>query len=172
MSKFGTTFAPKDKFYLPFQIISSKIPIGINYISGVSAQLKSAVIFAALNSFGNTNVIEKNKSRDHTEKMLSQNKKVIKIKMGNQIQIKGKDNLKSIKIKVGGDPSSAAFFCALALLKKNSSLKILNVGLNPRRIGFYQLLKKYGANIKFKNLKRNNNEVVGDIFVKYSKLNL
>ena len=170
MSKFGAAFKPKNKFYLPFQIISSKIPIGISYISGVSAQLKSAVIFAALNSYGNTSVLEKNKSRDHTEKMLSQNKKVIKIKNGNQIQIKGKNILKSIKIKVGGDPSSAAFFCALALVKKNSSLKILNVGLNPRRIGFYQLLKKHGANIKFKNLKRNNNEIVGDIYVKYSKL--
>ena len=56
-------------------------------------------------------------------------------------------------------PSSAAFFTALTLLTPNASLKIKHVGLNPRRIGFYNLLKKYGAKIKFKNIKKINHEM-------------
>ena len=69
-----------------------------------------------------------------------------------------------------GDPSSAAFFTALTLLKNNSYLKITNVGLNPTRIGFYSLLKKSGAKIKFVNKRKVNNEKVGDIIVKSSVL--
>ena len=80
MSKFGASFLPKYKFNFPIKLISSEMPVGIKYSAGVSAQLKSAVILAGLNSTGNTSIIEKNKSRDHTEKMLLQNKHAIKIK--------------------------------------------------------------------------------------------
>ena len=172
MSKFGATFTPKNQFYLPFKIISSELPLGVNYISGVSAQLKSAVILGGLNSFGTTKILENERSRDHTERMLLHNKKVINIndKEKKIIKINGKRSLKSLQIKVPGDPSSAAFLCALTILKKGSSIKIKGVGLNPTRIGFYKLLKKHGGNIKFKNLKTNNNELYGDIHVKYSKL--
>ena len=75
-----------------------------------------------------------------------------------------------IKINVPGDPSSAAFFTALTLINKNSKLKIKNVGLNPTRIGFYKILKKHGAKIRFTNIKKENNELRGDIFVESSKL--
>ena len=77
---------------------------------------------------------------------------------------------KSFKININGDPSSAAFFTALTLLNQDSSLIIKNVGLNPTRIGFYEILKKQRANIKFKNIKTENNEIKGDIIVKSSKL--
>ena len=172
LSKFGAFFLPKNKFNFPLKLISSKMPIGINYEAGVSAQLKSAVILAGLNSSGYTNVIEQRKSRDHTENMLLQNKQVMKIKNGKKklIKINGKKYLKPIKINVPNDPSSAAFFTALTLLKKKSSITIKNVGLNETRIGFYQLLKKHGAKIKFKNLKRENNEIKGNIIVRSSKL--
>ena len=70
MEMFGASFLPKNKFNFPLKIVSSKIPIGIEYKAGVSAQLKSAVIFAGLNSWGDTEIIEKEKSRDHTENML------------------------------------------------------------------------------------------------------
>ena len=69
-----------------------------------------------------------------------------------------------------GDTSSAAFITALTLLNRGSSIKIKNVGLNPTRIGFYEILKKRGANIKFKNLKKKNNEISGDILVSSSKI--
>ena len=148
------------------------MPVCINYKAGVSAQLKSAVMLAGLNSFGTTEIIEVKKSRDHTENMLIENSKAIRVKKSKQklIKIFGKENLNPINIVVPGDPSSAAFFTALTLLNENSKLKIRNVGLNPTRIGFYELLKKHGAKIKFKNIKNNNNEIYGDIHVQSSKI--
>ena len=172
MSEFGAYFLPKNKFYFPLKMISTKMPVGINYKAGVSAQLKSAVIFAALNSYGNTKIIELEKSRNHTENMLIKNKNVINIKNGKKklIKIPGKKYLSAIHVNVPGDPSSAAFFTALTLLNKKSSIKIKNVGLNPTRIGFYKLLKKQGAKINFVNIKKENNEVRGDIFIKSCKI--
>ena len=173
MSNFGATFYPKNKFTFPLKLFSSDIPIGINYNAGVSAQLKSAVILAGLNSYGSTKIFEISKSRDHTEKMLQKNTDVIKITKGKKkiIKVLGKKNLRPINIIVPGDPSSAAFFVALALLNKKTYLKIKNVGLNITRTGFYDLLKRSGAKIQFKNLKKQNNETVGDIIVKSSLIN-
>ena len=167
MSEYGAFFLPKNKYNFPLKIISAEMPVGISYKAGVSAQLKSAVIFAGLNSYGNTEIIEQKKSRDHTENMLLRNSKTIKVKHGRKklIKISGKKNLNPINIDVPGDPSSAAFFTALTLLNNNSSIKIKNVGLNSTRTGFYHLLKKQGAKIKFQNIKKENNEVRGNILV-------
>ncbi len=172
MSEFGAEFIPKNKFNFPLKLVSTEMPIGIKYKAGVSAQLKSAVILAGLNSYGTSEIVEEEKSRDHSENLLSQNKNVIKIKKGKKriITISGKKQLKPIKINIPGDPSSAAFFTALTLLNKNSFLEIKNVGLNPTRIGFYQLLKTHGANIKFFNIRKLNNETIGNIKIKSGKL--
>ena len=172
MSQFGAFFLPKKKFKFPLKMISSEMPIGINYEAGVSAQLKSAVIFAGLNSNGNTQITENLRSRDHTENILMQNKDILKIKNSNKrkILVIGKKYLKPINIKVPGDPSSAAFFVALTLLNKNSSIVIKDVGLNLTRTGFFKLLKKQGAKVKFKNLRKESNEYRGNIFVKSCKL--
>ncbi len=172
MTRFGVEFSPKNKFLFPLSISSSNYPIGISYKSGTSAQLKSAVILAGLNSYGETEIIESLKSRDHTENMLKKNINSIKIKNGKikKIKVFGKRSLKNFSINIPGDPSSAAFFTALTLLKKNSYLKIKNVGLNPTRVGFYSLLKKSGAKISFTNMRIINNEKVGDIIVKSSNL--
>ena len=153
-------------------MISSNFPIGINYKAGVSAQLKSAVILAGLNSNGTTTIEERISSRDHTENILMKNTQSIKIKKDGVkiIKIFGKNYIKKLNINISGDPSSAAFFTALALLNKNSFIRIKNVGLNPSRIGFYKILKKHNANIKFVNLKKENNEVSGDVIVKSSNL--
>jgi len=172
MSQFGAFFLPKEKNNFPLKLISSAMPIGINYQADVSAQLKSAVILAGLNSYGITEVFEKKKSRDHTENLLLNNKKVLKIrnKKKRKIEIFGRKYLNPLYINIGGDPSSAAFFTALTLLSKNSHLKIKNVGLNPTRIGFYNILKKQKAKIKFVNIKKRNNEICGDIIVKSCKI--
>ena len=172
MSEFGAEFYPKNKYHLPLKIKSTEMPVGINYTAGVSAQLKSAVILAGLNSYGETEIIEKNKSRDHTENILKKNSQAIKIFKGkeNIIKISGKKQIDSLRMFVPGDPSSSAFFTALTLMNKNSSLKIKNVCLNKTRIGFYELLKRHGAKIRFANIIRKNNEVVGDIFVKSGNL--
>ena len=165
-------FCQKKKINFPLKIISSEIPIGIVYNAGVSAQLKSAVILAGLNAYGNTTVIENDKSRDHTENMLIKNKESVKIEKGKKrvIKVFGKKFLNPIHVNVPGDPSSAAFFTALTLLNEKSSLEIKDVGLNKTRTGFYELLKKQGAKIKFKNIRRMDNEYRGNIFVKSCKL--
>ncbi len=79
MSKFGASFFPIRKNNFPLKLVSSPMPVGIRYRSGESAQLKSAVILAGLNANGNTEVIEEQRSRDHTEKMLLNNKHTVKI---------------------------------------------------------------------------------------------
>jgi 3-phosphoshikimate 1-carboxyvinyltransferase len=174
MSEFGATFLPPNKNNFPITLVSSEIPIGINYKAGVSAQLKSAAILAGLNANGVTNIIEEKQSRNHTENMLLKSSNVLRIKTNSkkqkQIKVFGKNYLNPLKINVSGDPSSAAFFTALTLLTPHSHLKIKHVGLNPRRIGFYNLLKKHGAKIKFKNLKKINHEEVGDIEIQSSNL--
>ena len=172
MSKFGAEFLPKNKFNFPLKLISTEMPVGIEHNAGVSAQLKSSVILAGLNSYGNTKIIEEEKSRDHTENLLLKNLETIKIKKGKKklITILGKKYLSSLNINIPGDPSSAAFFTALTIINKKSSLNIKKVGLNPTRIGFYELLKKHGAKIKFKNIKKNNNEIFGDIYVESHKI--
>ena len=134
MKKFGANFIPEKKSTFPLKLISSKMPIGISYNASVSAQLKSAVILAGLNSYGNTTIYETQKSRDHTENILINNSQAIKVsKTDNKkiISIFGKKYLNSLYIKIPNDPSSAAFFTALTLSNKNSSLVIKNVGLNP-----------------------------------------
>tara|TARA_B100001540_G_scaffold314889_1_gene340787 strand:- start:587 stop:1936 length:1350 start_codon:yes stop_codon:yes gene_type:complete len=172
MSEFGAEFLPKNKFNFPLKLISTEMPVCINYKAGVSAQLKSAVILAGLNAYGTTEIIEDKRSRDHTENMLIKNSEAIRINKGKKkiIKIFGKKFLNRMDINIPGDPSSAAFFTALTILNKNSSLKIKNVGLNPTRIGFYELLKKHGAKIHFNNKRKKNNEVVGDINIKSGKL--
>ena len=172
MSEFGAYFFPKNKIKFPLRLISTSMPIGINYKAGVSAQLKSAVILAGLNSYGTTEILEKERSRDHTENILQDNRAIIQITNSREKSIKvfGKKYLEPLKINVSGDPSAAAFFTALTLLNNKSSLKIKNVGLNPTRTGFFNILKKQGADIKMMNIKKENNEIKGDIFIKSSKI--
>ena len=176
MNKFGAEFYPRKKFNLPFKITSSAMPTSIFYKAGVSSQLKSAVILASANAFGQSTIIEnKNyESRDHTENILLKNSKILKIKKnknGNIIKISGKENMDCLNLSIFGDPSSAAFFTAITMLTPNCYLKIKNVGLNPKRTGFYRLMKMHGAKIIYKNVRKNNiNELVGDIHVKTSKL--
>ena len=172
MSKFGASFFPIRKNNFPLKLVSSPMPVGIRYRSGESAQLKSAVILAGLNANGNTEVIEEQRSRDHTEKMLLNNKHTVKIfnKKKKIIKISGKKFLSPINVEVPNDPSSAAFFTALTILNKKSTIQIKNVCLNPTRVGFYNLLKKHGAKIKFQKVRKKNNEVRGNILVRSCKI--
>ena len=171
MEEFGAEYFPKNKFHFPLTMVSSELPIGIKHIAGISSQIKSAVILAGLNAFGKTMVVEKTKSRDHTEKMLGHNS-AIKIKKGknNFIEIKGQEDLRPINISVPGDPSSASFYGALCLLSENSKIILRQVHINPTRIGFFNIIRKHKGKISFKNKKIQGNEIVADIHVKSSKL--
>ena len=121
MSKFGATFLPRNKNNFPLTLISSEIPIGIEYKAGVSAQLKSAAILAGLNANGVTNITEEKKSRNHTENMLLQSKNVLKIiknkKKQNHIKVFGKNYLNPLKINVGGGSKLCSFFYSFNIAK-------------------------------------------------------
>tara|TARA_Y100000590_G_scaffold469695_1_gene659134 strand:- start:137 stop:1480 length:1344 start_codon:yes stop_codon:yes gene_type:complete len=174
LSKIGCSFYPKNKTTLPLIIEGTDMPIAQthNEIIG-SAQVKSAILLAGLNTPGKTTIIEKKISRNHTENLLGSikaNIKVKKIKKGNLISLIGQKNLDGFKLEIPGDPSSAAPFIVLTLLTHGSKLLIKNINCNPSRIGFIKILKKMNANIKIKNLKKYSGEYVGDIYVKNSNL--
>ena len=175
LEKIGAFFYPKGKKTLPLTIEGTGMPLAQEFHETIgSAQTKSAIILAALNTPGVTTIVEKKASRNHTEnflKNISANIKVKKLKKGNLISLKGQKNIHAFKYKVSSDPSSAAFIIALALLIPGSKLTIHNVLCNPTRIGFIKILKeKMGAKIKIKNLTKISGELVGSIEVKNSKL--
>ena len=175
MEKFFASFHPKNKNYLPIQITgypdSAQSELMVNK---PSAQMVSACILAGMNSHGITTIKAPNLQRDHTELMLQYLRYPIKIKNKKNskiIKIRGKQFLKAEKkYVVPGDPSSAAFLIVLALLSKNSSLSLPNVLLNPKRIGFLNILKKMGGFIKIVNKKKQHGETVGTIQIKSSLL--
>jgi len=172
MERFGAEFLPKNKFHFPLTLISSEMPIGFKFNAGISSQIKSAVMLAGVNSYGNTLIVEKIKSRDHTEKMLRHNVRVIKIKKGKQnlIEIKGRERLAPINISIPGDPSSASFYAALCLLNKNSKIILKQVHINPTRIGFFNIIRKHKGKISLKNKKMQGNEMVADVHVQSSRI--
>ena len=172
LEKFGVNFYPKNRFKLPLYISGSDFlrPITYHEKKG-SAQCKSSVMLAALNTNGKT-VIKAKKSRDHTEILFKYLKIPIKIKnRRNQdlIEVHGKKNFKSFNYNIPSDISSSAFFIVLTLLSKKSSLVIKNVNINPSRTGLVSILNKMGAKIIFKNKKKYNGEKIADIFVKSAK---
>jgi len=172
LSKMGGRFyARKNGELAPITILGTKDISPIVYKTPVaSAQVKSAILLAALYAKGETQVIEPAKSRDHTERMLKYFGANITQK-DTTVVIQGlTNNLKGREFFVPGDISSASFFIVAALITKNSTLLIKNVGTNPTRTGILSVLKMMGADIKIINEKILNNEPVGDLLVKSSSL--
>ena len=175
MEKFFASFSPKNKEYLPIQLIGYGDAVQNDIsITKPSAQIISACILAGMNAHGLTSITAPNTARDHTERMLKYLKYPIQIKNHGKmktIKIMGKQFLSAEKnYIVPGDPSSAAFIIVLGALTKNSSVTLHNILLNEKRIGFLKVLKKMGANIQIKNKKIKFGESVGDIEVKSSML--
>lgn len=171
LSSMGASFVSEDERLLPPLKVKGGSLKGIAYDSPIaSAQVKSAVLLAALAAKGETVFTEPAVSRDHTERMLEYFG--IKFdKEGNKITISGEQKFEAKDIRIPGDISSAAFFMVLTLLKKDSELTIENVGLNPTRIGIIEVLKRMGGDITVKVYTDNmSSEPAGDIVVKSSKL--
>ena len=138
-----------------------------------SAQIKSGLLLASLNTSGETTITENKITRDHTEIMLESfgsNIKIKKIDNKKIIKIVGKKELTSKNIDVPNDLSSSAFFIVCALINKNSRIILKNINNNPTRNGLILALIKMGANIQILNNRRNNNEQVCDIEVCSSEL--
>ncbi len=138
-----------------------------------SAQIKSGIILAALNTKGITKIIEHHITRDHTEIMLEAFDSDIKITNQNSlkiIEINGKKELKSKNIEVPSDLSSSAFFIVATLINKESKILLKNININPTRSGILIALERMGAKISYHNKKFLNNELVSDIEVVSSNL--
>ena len=170
---FGLNFIAREGNFLPLAITGNSDSIAIEYETEVpSAQVKSALLLAALNAVGISTIIEPIATRDHTEIMLA----YLGYKINNifkdgkrYIEVEGKKDIKAKDINIGGDPSSAAFIATMALLTKGSAIVIENILWNPSRIGFFQIIKKMGANINIVNERTLSGEKIVDIEVKYTE---
>ena len=169
LKKFGAKFKYKSNYKLPIKIIGTNNSKPISYYEKIgSAQVKSAVMLAAMNTKGET-IIKAKKSRDHTEILFKYLKIPIKLKKGKKfdlIKIKGQKQFNGFNYNIPSDISSSSFFIVLTLLSKNSQLKIKNVNINPTRIGIITILKRMGAKIQFKNKKKRMGELVADLVIK------
>ena len=167
LEQMGAKFNHND-FKLPLEIQGTKLK-GIEYNSELaSAQVKSCLLLAGLNTEGTTSFTEPYKSRNHTELMFEY--------MGANITTEGtkvsiqKSQLKPVDITVCGDISSAAFFMVAALIVPNSDITIKNVGINDTRSGIIDVLRAMNGKIELLNERIISNEKVADIRVQYSNL--
>jgi 3-phosphoshikimate 1-carboxyvinyltransferase len=148
------------------QAISYRLPIA-------SAQVKSAILLAGLNADGLTEIVEPQPTRDHTERMLRAFGAAVAVAdtpSGRAIRLLGGQRLEPTAVRVPGDPSSAAFAIAAALIVPGSDIRLENVLLNPTRIGLFDTLLEMGADISIENRHEEGGEPVGDLRVRHSAL--
>jgi len=172
LALFGTAAVGRAGGRLPMTIVGAKTPVPVRYVVPVpSAQVKSAVLLAGLNAPGETVVIEKEATRDHTERMLvgfGAELSVEDTDEGRVITLVGQPELKPQTIIVPRDPSSAAFPVCAALLAEGSDVVVPNIGLNPTRAGLFYTLQEMGADLTFENMREEGGEPVADLRAKYS----
>jgi 3-phosphoshikimate 1-carboxyvinyltransferase len=161
---------------LPLMLRGASPAVPIEYrLPVASAQVKSAVLLAALNTAGVTTVIEPVPTRDHSERMLKGFGADLTVEVASDgtrvIRLRGEADLKPQRIEVPGDPSSAAFFIVAALLVPGSELTIENVGLNATRAGLIEVLRQMGGSIEETNAREVGGEPVADLVVRHSPLN-
>lgn len=174
LSKMGAAFHTIRDSRLPLIMrgIDPAAPIAYR-LPVASAQVKSAVLLAALNTPGTTTVIEPAPTRDHTERMLAAFGAEIEIgeEDGERaIRVHGRCDLAPCDIRIPGDPSSAAFLAVAALLVPRSELTIEHVGLNPTRAGLFEVLREMGARIERLGGREIGGEQVADLRVRHSVL--
>jgi 3-phosphoshikimate 1-carboxyvinyltransferase len=160
---------------LPATIISSGDLKAIDYVSPhASAQVKSAILLAGVNTTGVTSITEHTLSRDHSENMLKAFGATINVEsqgQGQKVSIKGPVTLKGTNINIPGDPSSAAFPIVAAIITPGSDILVQNVMMNPTRTGLFTTLTEMGAYLRADNYRTSGGEIIADIHVKYSQLN-
>ncbi len=160
---------------LPLAVIGCESPVPVSYEPPVpSAQVKSAVLLAALNAPGETTVVEPIATRDHTERLLrhfgAELRRVDREDGGGAITLVGQPELGARSVAVPGDPSSAAFLVAAALVVPGSSLSLPNVGVNDTRTGLFTTLREMGADIEMSDCRDVAGEPVADLRVRSSAL--
>lgn len=174
LSQMGADVTASPGGRLPLMLRGACPAVPISYrLPVASAQVKSAILLAGLNTPGITEVIEPVPTRDHSERMLAgfgADLTVEQVDGVRHIRIRGEAELRPQSITVPGDPSSAAFPVVAATLVPGSAVTIENVGINETRSGVYTALKLMGAHISFANLRDVGGEPVADLVVRHAPL--
>ena len=172
LSEFGCQSVGRKGGRLPMTLVGAADPVPVRYVVPVpSAQVKSAVLFAGLNAPGKTVVIEKEATRDHTERMLAGFGAEITIEVtdeGRVITLTGQPELKPQTIAVPRDPSSAAFPVCAAIIVPGSDVLVPGIGLNPTRAGLFTTLREMGADLTYENEREEGGEPVADLRARFS----
>jgi 3-phosphoshikimate 1-carboxyvinyltransferase len=175
LSQMGADITASPGGRLPLMLRGAAPAVPIEYhLPVASAQVKSAILLAGLNTPGITTVIEPVPTRDHSERMLTGFGAELTVERETDgtriIRIRGEAELRPQTIDVPGDPSSAAFFIVAALLVPGSDVLIRNVGLNPTRAGLITVLRQMGGAIEKENPREVGGEPVADLRVRHSAL--
>jgi 3-phosphoshikimate 1-carboxyvinyltransferase len=172
LALFGARSFGREGGRLPLTIVGAADPVPVRYEVPVpSAQVKSAVLLAGLNAPGQTVVIEKEATRDHTERMLAgfgAELTVTEEDGKRVITLTGQPELRPQSIVVPRDPSSAAFPVCAALIVEGSDVLVHNIGLNPTRAGLFYTLQDMGADLTFENMREEGGEPVADLRARFS----
>ncbi|MBJ3776044.1 3-phosphoshikimate 1-carboxyvinyltransferase [Acuticoccus mangrovi] len=174
LRQMGIEVVAREGDRLPLSIRGPKTLAPIRYVLPVaSAQVKSAVLLAGLGAAGETTVVEKVPTRDHTERMLTAFGATVhrtETDEGTAISIEGRQHLRACDVTVPADPSSAAFAIVAALIVPGSEVVVTDVLLNPARIGLLVTLREMGAELAVENERDTGGERIGDIRVVASRL--
>jgi 3-phosphoshikimate 1-carboxyvinyltransferase len=174
LSACGARFAAREGGRLPLAVRGPKGALPLDYVVPVpSAQVKSACLLCGLNAPGITRVDEPEATRDHSENMLRHFGADVQVEADGRrriITLQGQPELRAADVAVPGDPSSASFLIAAALLVPGSRLTLPGVGLNKLRCGLFETLAEMGANIVTENSRVQGGEPVGDLIVTHGKL--
>ena len=170
----GARFAAREGGRLPLAVEGARDALPLEYRVPVpSAQVKSAVLLCGLNAPGITRVEEPEATRDHSENMLRHFGATVQVTADGRarvIELSGQPELRAADVVVPGDPSSAAFLVAAALLVPGSRLTLTGIGMNETRCGFYATLAEMGADIATTNPRVEGGEPVGDLVVSHGPL--
>ncbi|WP_282092017.1 3-phosphoshikimate 1-carboxyvinyltransferase [Epibacterium ulvae] len=172
LALFGTKAVGRSGGRLPMTLVGAEEPTPVRYVVPVpSAQVKSAVLLAGLNAPGKTVVVEKEATRDHSERMLAGFGAEITVEdtdEGRVITLTGQPELKPQVIAVPRDPSSAAFPVCAALVTPGSDILVPGIGLNPTRAGLFTTLRDMGADLTYENEREEGGEPVADLRARFS----
>ena len=172
LALFGARAVGRQGGRLPMTLVGAADPVPVRYATPVpSAQVKSAVLLAGLNAPGQTVVIEREATRDHTERMLAGFGAQVTVEEtdgGRVITLTGQPELQPQDIVVPRDPSSAAFPVCAALIVEGSDVLVPNIGLNPTRAGLFTTLREMGADLTYENEREEGGEPVADLRARFS----
>ncbi len=172
LSLFGARAVGREGGRLPMTLVGARDPVPVRYALPVpSAQVKSAILLAGLGAPGETVVVEREATRDHTERMLrgfGAEVRVTEGPEGREIAVAGRPELRPQRLAVPRDPSSAAFPVSAGLIVPGSDVLVPNIGLNPTRAGLFETLREMGADLAFEGLREEGGEPAADLRARFS----